>query len=80
MNISALLRSHYRNYGEHKGSAVYLTQDCQNLVHKFLSKFYERNFLQNLINISVITYAFGWILAQTRELGNQSGQNNRALA
>ena len=48
----------------------YLTQ---NLVHKFLLVTLEilpKDFPQNLINISII--AFCWILAQTRELGNQS--------
>ena len=32
-----MLRSHYRNYGEHKG----LAQNCQNLVHKFLLSHFE---------------------------------------
>ena len=41
-----MLQSHYRNYGEHN-DYQYLTQNCQNLVHKFLSVTL-RNFRQGI--------------------------------
>ena len=57
----------------------YLTQNCQSFVHKFFightSRFYPEDFLQNLINFIFQSShtAFCWILALTRDLGNQSG-------
>ena len=55
----------------------YLTENCQNLVHKFLSvtlrNFRQGIFPKILAIFQSLHFAFCWILAQTRESGNQSG-------
>ena len=56
-----VLRSHWRNHGEHKRSAVLnseLSKLSPLIFIGYTSKFYQRNFLQNLINISIMTYRF----------------------
>ena len=55
----------------------YLTQNCQNLVHNFLSVTL-RNFTEGIFSKVLQIFqsshiAFCWILTQTRELENQSG-------
>ena len=53
-----------------------LTQNCQNLVHKFLSvtlrNFRQGVFPKILAIFQSLHFAFCWILAQSRESGNQS--------
>ena len=56
----------------------YLTQNCQNLVHTFLSVTL-RNFTQGIFakvkSIFQSSHiAFWWIFAQTRKFGRQSGK------
>ena len=74
--IYSLLRSHYRNYGEHKGLAV-LNSELPNSACKFLSvtlrNFRQGIFPKILAIFQSLHFAFCWILAQTRESGNQSG-------